>query len=318
MISHSLLGARVYAAAPLPPQRRPRPPLLSRTTSHPASLLQAAAAIVGILREDRGTPLFCRSPSLGAWTRVRWPSEARQLLRSSGLTPSPSHRRPAPFPPHGPPRAALTLPGDLGPVGPAPACDRAPASAGGLCSAHEAEAGAFRVPEVGLPREPKSRRDRAHSTCALRAPFLLRCAEPSLPGTLSSGVPAQRSSSGAWDPRPPARRSQTRTDPAGARRRDVDGPVVGLREAEGRRDPLCRPPRAAGQRRPTSVLKHGRGKAGAGGSATGPATRAWTLTLGGKGGGGDLSPSADDASPAGTHRGAGAPLPPVPASASPV
>ena len=127
MISHSLLGARVYAAAPLPPQRRPRPPLLSRTTSHPASLLQAAA-IVGILREDRGTPLFCRSPSLGAWTRVRWPSEARQLLRSSGLTPSPSHRRPAPFPPHGPPRAALTLPGDLGPVGPAPACDRAPAS----------------------------------------------------------------------------------------------------------------------------------------------------------------------------------------------
>lgn len=190
MISHSLLGARVYAAAPLPPQRRPRPPLLSRTTSHPASLLQAAA-IVGILREDRGTPLFCRSPSLGAWARVRWPSEARQLLRSSGLTPSPSHRRPAPFPPHGPPRAALTLPGDLGPVGPAPACDRAPASAGGLCSAHEAEAeaGAFRLPEVGLPREPKSRRERAHATCALRAPFLLRCAEPSLPGTLSSGVP---------------------------------------------------------------------------------------------------------------------------------
>ena len=127
MISHSLLGARVYAAAPLPPQRRPRPPLLSRTTSHPASLLQAAA-IVGILREDRGTPLFCRSPSLGAWTRVRWPPEAGQLLRSSGLTPSPSHRRPAPFPPHGPPRAALTRPGDLGPVGPAPACDRAPAS----------------------------------------------------------------------------------------------------------------------------------------------------------------------------------------------
>ena len=127
VISHSLLGARVYAAAPLPPQRRPRPPLLSRTTSHPASLLQAAA-IVGILREDRGTPLFCRSPSLGAWTRVRWPPEAGQLLRSSGLTPSPSHRRPAPFPPHGPPRAALTRPGDLGPVGPAPACDRAPAS----------------------------------------------------------------------------------------------------------------------------------------------------------------------------------------------